>query len=170
MVSMADGKRPVETPEAKEAFAEYVALGPGRSLRKLASVLVAQERYKTETTAFNVVGRWSGQHNWQERIGRAATERADRLLQEASELDADTFLRSSRKLNEQIKTAGDPGDVVRIRESVRKPMPKGGAAVSVNVSVEVRQIAEQLAKSLGITADELIADAEAIAAGAWGES
>ena len=166
---MADGTRPTETTEAKEAFAQYVALGPGRSLRLLARTLVTQELYKTEQSALTVVGRWSRQHNWQDRIGNAATERAERMLQEAAQLDADTFLKTSKKLNEQVKNTTEPGDIVRIRESVRRPVPKGGAAVSVNVSVEVRQLAEQLAKSMGITAEELIQDAEAIAAGAWGE-
>jgi predicted amino acid-binding ACT domain protein len=91
------------------------------------------------------------------------------MLKEAAELDADTFLVTSRLLNERVKMtmAVDTDHVVKVRESVRKAVPKGGASVSVNVSVEVRQLAEQLAKSMGVSADELIADAEAIAAGVW---
>ncbi len=130
---MAEPKaQPRETVEAKEAFAAYVGLGVNRSLRKLAAELVRQERYKTETTAFNVAGRWSAQHKWQERIEQAVTDRAERMLREASEIDADTFLRTSRHLQRHVDHYGDiPDTVIKIRESVRKPMPKGGAQVDV---------------------------------------
>ena len=169
---MADGTATTESAKAKEAFAQYAALGPGRSLRKLANLMVQQGLYKSSTVAFRSLGEWSSQHNWQERIGNAATERSEAMLKEAAELDADTFLVTSRLLNERVKMtmAVDTDHVVKVRESVRKAVPKGGASVSVNVSVEVRQLAEQLAKSMGISAEELIQDAELIAAGAWGDS
>jgi len=124
--------QPKESAEAAECFAAYVAMGVNRSLRKLATELVRQNQYKTETKALNSIARWSTQHNWQDRIEQAATERAERMLREAGELDADTFLRTSRHLHRQVNDFSSyPDTVIKIRESVRKPMPKGGAQVDV---------------------------------------
>jgi hypothetical protein len=39
------------------------------------------------------------------RSERAATERSERLIQEAAELDADTFLVSSRLINERMEAS-----------------------------------------------------------------
>lgn len=48
-----------ETPKAAAAYAEYAAMGPSRSLRKLAD----------ETgTKLAQLGVWSSTHNWQERV------------------------------------------------------------------------------------------------------
>jgi hypothetical protein len=90
------------------------------------------------------------------------------LLRESAELDAETFFASSVKLRQDILGETVPtATVISIRESVRKPMPKGGAQVNVKVSVEIRHLAEKLAHDLGMNPDDLIADAEKIAAGAW---
>ena len=155
---------------AEEAFLDYVSLNRDeRSLRLLAETYVDRGYYKTVGSALSVLGRWSARHRWQDRIRQAATEAAERKIQEAADLDADTFLRTSRELNRRSEHADalQMDQMIRMRESVRKPAPKGGAAVSVKVSVEVRQLAEQMAEALGISAEELIADAEDIAAGAW---
>lgn len=167
---MADGTAK-DNPKAEEAFLDFVEMGPGRSLEALA----AKYRSCTEPVPTKQVSRlkiWSSRYGWQARLAAATSAVADAKLTEAAELDADTFLVTSRLLNERVKMtmAVDTDHVVKVRESVRKAAPKGGASVSVNVSVEVRQLAEQLAKSMGVSADELIADAEAIAAGAWGDS
>lgn len=154
---MADVPRhPTETPKAAEAFAAYVALGDGRSLRKLAAQLAEQGVYKTSTSAMRCLGPWSREYRWQDRIAQAASERAEAMLREASNVDADTFLRSSRILNErmQLATSGHVDMVVKVRESVRKPMPKGGTSVNVTVQVEVEHLIDQIAEEDGLTADE----------------
>lgn len=160
-----------ETPNAALAFADYVAMGPGRSLRALHERYCQQDADKVPTRRFETLADWSVKYHWQERIEHAASDRAQRLLEEAAELDADTFLQTSRLLNERIKysTRDHLDAVIKMRESVRKPAPKGGTSVNVKVSVEVRQLAEQMAEQLGIDPEELIREAELIASGAWGE-
>lgn len=157
-------RNPRETAAAKEAFAAYVALGPDRSLRKLAAKLARHNQYESETQAFNALARWSSAHNWQDRIDHAATIRSEALLTQAAELDADTFIRTSRQLNERVQTqspiAVEP--MLRIRESVRKPPPKGAAAVTVSVSVEIQQIVERIAAEDGLSDAEKLELAAAI--------
>jgi hypothetical protein len=50
---------PGETPKAFEAFCAYRDLGPTRSLQKAADGL---------DKSMKLLGRWSSQHNWQERV------------------------------------------------------------------------------------------------------
>lgn len=156
---------------AEEAFADYVAMGADRSLAALCA------RYQNETNPvptrrIGTLKNWSTTYNWQARIASAVTEAAERKLQEAAELDADTFLRTSQELNKRAEYADalQMDQMIRMRETVRKPTPKGGTAVNVKVSVEVRQLAEQMAQQLGMDADELIREAELIAAGEWERS
>lgn len=155
-----------ETPKAAQAFQDYLAMGAGRSLRKLAAVYVEHGYHKTASTAFTILKNWSIAHGWQDRLTEAINERSAALLAEASELDADSFLLTSRLLNQRLAYA-DPlhvDTVVKIRETVRS-RATGVGGLTVNVAIY--QQAEKLASKLGITADELIADAEAIAAEAW---
>lgn len=161
---------PPETPKAAQAFLDYVEMGQGRSLRRLAELHVSQKLYKNSPAALRTIQKWSVNHHWQERLASAISAEADRKLIEAATLDADTFLKTSRHLNTQIssKTTGlELRDVVQVRESVRKPMPKGGTSVSVSLSIETRQVAERMAAELGINPDELIAEAEDIARREW---
>ena len=151
-----------ESAEAAECFAAYVAMGVTRSLRKLAAELVRHNQYKTETKALNSIARWSSQHRWQERIEQAATERSERMLREAAELDADTFLRTSRHLHRQVNDFSSyPDTVIKIRESVRKPMPKGGA-VNVSIRVEIQSIVDRIAEEDGLSDSEKQELADAI--------
>lgn len=155
---------PRESAAAKEAFSAYIAQGPDRSLRKLAAEFVRHNHYKSETQAFNALARWSTAHRWQDRIDHAATVRSEALLTQAAELDADTFIRTSRQLNERVQTqspiAVEP--MLRIRESVRRPAPKGAAAVTVSVSVEIQQIVERIAAEDGLSDAEKLELAAAI--------
>lgn len=59
-----------DTPKSWEAFQVYRDLGKTRSLKK-----VAEQLQKSET----IIGRWSGKHNWQERIAAWEVEQ-DRLI------------------------------------------------------------------------------------------
>lgn len=162
--------KPIETPKAAAAFADYVALGPSRSLRTLAAQYVAQNRYKTNSTACNILRDWSVKYRWQERIAEAITERTMAMLAEASELDAETFLATSREYRRRTDRtmieAMNLNDVHPLRDRVKLSATK---APSITVNVTIMQEAERLAAELGIPADELLKEAEAIAAAAWGD-
>lgn len=112
------------------------------------------------------LGKWSSKYHWQAQIANAATARSDALLHEAAELDADTFLATSRLLNERVHLAipGHTDIVVKMRESVRKPAPKGATTVDVTVtlSVEQRKIVERVAASRGLDIDEVMEELHGI--------
>lgn len=154
-------------PKAAEAFALYVGMGPGRSLRALASVLVEQDRYRTATTALGVLRDYSVRYRWQERLSAAITAKTEEALAKAVEIDAQSFLRTSELLARRIATA-EPGEidvVIKARESVRKPEPRGQATnVNVNLSVTLRAIVERVASEQGLDPDEVLAEAEQIIA------
>lgn len=144
---------PPMTDKAAEAFADYASMKPGkRSLRGLAEEYAAQNRYRTATTAFSQLRTWSSKYQWPERIAEAVTSAVTRKLEMAAELDADTFLETSKRLNETIHGPGfiGPADVTRIRESVRKPEPKGGTSVSVQLDVQLSQVVERIAEAEGL--------------------
>ena len=113
------------TDKAAAAFADYIGMGPGRSLASLCN------RYQKSTKApptkrLETLKEWSTKYQWQARISSAVTEAVTRKLELAAELDADTFFKTSQRLNETVSSPGfiGPGDITRIRESVRKPEPK----------------------------------------------
>lgn len=139
-------------------------MGPGRSLRKLADQYVEQKIYKAYATAVFVLNRWSSKYQWQARLTEAATAQSTAMLEEAANLDADTFIATSRLLNERIRYATrDHADlIVKVRESVRRPVAKGGTSVdvTVNVDVDVRRMAEEIAERTGLNADQLAADVQ----------
>ncbi len=155
-----------ETPKAAQAFADYVAMGSSRSLRKLADRLVQQNVYKTSTAAMRSLAMWSSHYDWQDRLANAATERSDAMLKEAAELDADTFVKTSKKLNAEVENSLEPETIIKIRESVRKPAPKGTTSVDVNVSVDVayRQTAERIARERGLNVEDVLAEADRLIA------
>jgi hypothetical protein len=57
-----------ETPKAAAAYAEYAAMGPERSLRKLA------EGYSNPSSKLRLFSEWSSAHQWQERVKEHDTE------------------------------------------------------------------------------------------------
>lgn len=66
-----------ETPRAAAAYEEYAAMGPSRSLRKLAD---------KSGTKLAQLGEWSSEHQWQERVKSYDAERIEekRRKQEAA--------------------------------------------------------------------------------------
>lgn len=58
---MSDEQTTLETPRAAAAFAEYCAIGPARSLRKLAEILGKPSGYT------RYLEEWSSQYKWVER-------------------------------------------------------------------------------------------------------
>lgn len=141
---------PEMTPRAAEAFDLYVAMGPRRSLRALARELVQQNLYKTTTVAFRQLGEWSSKYGWSDRIASAATAIAESRLEQAAELDADTFFKTSELLAEAIEDDVTTLDeVLTIRASVRKPVAK---APTLNINVNL--IVKELAEKYGLTEQE----------------
>jgi len=142
-----------DNPQAEQAFLDFVEMGHGRSLEKLA----VEYQTRTEPVPTKQLSRlkiWSSRYGWQARLGEAISARAEAKLVLAGELDADTFLRTSRHLHRQVAQYGDfPDTVIKIRESVRKPMPKGGA-VNVSIRVEVQSIVDRIAEEDGLTEAE----------------
>lgn len=119
------------------AFADFVALKPGnRSLRNLHAGYVkrVQNGDKPPTVRFNTIADWSARFHWQDRVKAVATERAQQQLDEAAEIDADTFLTTSRLINERAHYAhpGDTDVVIKMRESVRKAPSKPSASIDLN--------------------------------------
>lgn len=79
-----------ETPKAQQAWADYLAMGPGRSLEKL--LLVYEDRVQTEgkpsvavpTTRLATLQSWSTAFNWQDRLSALA----EQAVREASDAEA----------------------------------------------------------------------------------
>lgn len=168
---MSDSIQPVHlqmSPKVAEFFAAYVGMGPGRNLRALAAVLVEQGHYKTASTAFGQLARMSSAHRWQERLSAAITAKTEEALAKAAEIDAQSFLRTSELVAGRLAFT-DPlhvDAVIKMRESVRKPEPKGsGASINLNLSVTLRAIVERVAAERGLDPEDVLAEAEQIIAG-----
>ena len=163
------------TAKAAEAFARYIAMGPARSLSNLALILVEQNQYKTRTTARAVLAGWSTKYHWQSRIAAAATAKGEESQAKAQEWDDSAFLRTSELLAQQLAEL-EPGNVaaklplidavIKMRETVRRREPRAAQAnVNLSVSVSLRNIVEQVAAAQGLSADEVLAEAEQMMAG-----
>lgn len=94
-----------ETPQAAAAFQEYCALGPERSLRKLAE---SKQAYSKRVA---LLMRWSVEHQWQERVKTYDAERIeeqrrkrDAAIEEMNEQHAVMGRNQSARAIEQIET------------------------------------------------------------------
>lgn len=158
---------PAMPAKAAYAFGCYVAMGPGRNLRALASILVEQDHYKTASTAFGILAGWSGRYRWQERLSAAITARTEDALAKAAEIDAQSFARTSELIADRLAVA-EPAQldaVIKIREAVRKPDARPGAAtLNLNLSVTLRSIVERVAAEQGLDPAEVLAEADRILA------
>lgn len=96
-----------ETAKSAQAFADYVALGPNRSLRGLAEQYAQQGAYKTATTAFRIIGAWSTDHQWQERL----KELSQRQVAESFALRSSLYLDI---LREYYRRFGDDPTMIRV--------------------------------------------------------
>ncbi len=94
-----------ETQRAKTAYAEYLAMGPGRSLEKLLAEY--QERKRTgkgasvPTTRYATLADWSRKHGWQARV--AAFERKQNEALVARSMDD---IEKARQENLKLTQAG----------------------------------------------------------------
>lgn len=75
-----------ETPKAKAAYEEYAALGPSRSLRKLAEQV--RQSDGEASVRLRTLEEWSVQHNWQARVTEYDKERvAEKRRRREAELE-----------------------------------------------------------------------------------
>lgn len=79
---------PKETAKAAQAFADYVNLGPTRSLRKLHVLYCQQGANGAPTKRFETLAEWSTENNWQDRLKQIAAHQ----LESASELKTTTYI------------------------------------------------------------------------------
>jgi hypothetical protein len=86
----APARTPRETAKSKQAWADYVALGPDRSLEKLAAHYQERRRQRrgrkasVPTTRVRTLFEWSRVYGWQQRL----QDIADREVKEAEEREA----------------------------------------------------------------------------------
>jgi hypothetical protein len=162
MAQTTTGDFPEMTARAAVAFADYVALGPRRSLDKLCD----RYRIATEpvpTRRLMTLKDWSVRFRWQHRLAVAASALVDARLDQATELDATSFLRTSELISDRLDwTQPENLDaILKMRESVRRPAQK--ATTTVNVTLDVRQAAEKVAAELGVPVDVVIAESYRLA-------
>ena len=76
------------TPKAQAALADYLAMGPGRSLEKLCEVYVERRRSvgaeAVPTTRLPTLQKWSSEYNWQEEALAYEQRMAEALETEAA--------------------------------------------------------------------------------------
>jgi len=152
-------------PRAEQAFADYVAMGPSRSLRALAEAYQGGIK-PAPTRKLRTLAEWSTRYRWQERIAKAVTELTEAKMREAAELDAASFLRTSEVIAAiSVLMMQNPldvsvADVVKLRESVRRPVASSTTVhLNLSVDIEVRQIAERIARDRGLDVDDVLAEA-----------
>ncbi len=168
--AMDSPKQLKETPRAAQAFQDYVAIGPARSLSRLIELYHDTHQSATKpppTKRLDTLKEWSTKYGWQDRIAQAVTERGMQLLAQAAELDVETFLATSREYHRRltaldIETMPLP-HLHDVRSQVRRKDPTDGQTINVVIVQE----AQRLAAELGISADDILAGAELIAKNAW---
>jgi hypothetical protein len=162
---MADKRRKPDATGA-ELFALWVDSGTP-TYRDFAAILQRQGYYKTAATAARRVADIASRDKWQDRKAQALNDAAMTALEEAARIDAQSFLLTSKELARRLRytTSEHLDSLLKMRESVRKPTPK--STTTVSITVELRQRAEQIASKYGVPVEDVIAEAEAIAAGAW---
>lgn len=96
-----------ETPLAAAAFQEYCALGPGRSLRKLAE---SKQKYNKSVS---LLMRWSADHQWQERVKHYDAERIEEQRQKReAEIEAMNERHALIGISQQAKAIKQIEDLI----------------------------------------------------------
>lgn len=123
---MADGGHMTrETPKAAQAWADYLALGPDRSLAKLHTTYVADSNGGKPAANLRQLEYWSTQHGWQDRLKAIA----DAQAAEATELRRATYLTILREYhrrygNDDTVQAARTPDLHGVYDRVRPEDPK----------------------------------------------
>ncbi len=157
------------TTTGAELFGLWIEAG-APSYRAFADLLVLQKRYKTHTTALQLIGRYASAGHWQARRRNALTAAAEEQLQEAAAIDADSFLHFSRAINQRARytTRENADAIVKMRESVRRKTPieitgKNGGPIQHEVTT-LDAAVKQIAAERGLDPADVLAEAERIMA------
>ena len=109
-----------ETQRAKTAYAEYLAMGPGRSLEKLLAEY--QERKRTgkgasvPTTRYATLADWSRKHGWQARVAAFEGKQNEALVARSMD-DIEKARQDSLRLVQAAK--------FRVAQAIM-PLPRNG--------------------------------------------
>lgn len=161
-----------ETQRAKTAYAEYLAMGPGRSLEKLLAEY--QERKRTgkgasvPTTRYATLADWSRKHGWQARVAAFEGKQNEALVARSMD-DIEKARQDSLRLVQAAK--------VRVAQAIKDGSFKADDASSLErvVKLEMQLHGSPLAEKLEhsgpgggplevavgtVSMDELMADDE----------
>lgn len=130
-------KKPVkETAKAAAAFSAYCALGPSRSLQKLADSLNQIRPKDSPEIQLSTLKTWSAKWNWQKRLIDWETEQAKLALAEMTERQAELSKRGMELASQNLiakaekKRLGDMAAVVWLKNSMDAEFrARGGAEV-----------------------------------------
>lgn len=154
-----------ETPRARQAFADYLRLGDGRSLEKLAEVYQGCT-VSIPTKQLSRLKRWSQQHGWQARLGEIVEEERQAIVnlgiaEKQNRIDAynDRWQRMRKVIGERAKdpeVQEVPGGKTGLIVHNVKGVGKGDDfqlidlyEVDTGLLKELRAHEEQAAKELG---------------------
>lgn len=145
-----------ETPKAAAAFEEYAAMGPSRSLRKLAEKLHQSSPEASPT--IETIKVWSREHNWQERVKPYDAERIEekRRKQEA-EIEA---------MNQRHALIGTSQQAKAIKQIEALIEAKSFGSMAAVQLLKLATDLERLAR--GVETDRTEVNANVTAAGAIG--
>ena len=130
-----------ETLKAKQAFEDYYALGPGRSLSKLAEAYRSRTEPDPPTRELTTLKEWSSEHGWQARLDQRIEEESQALRKamrernlkalESGELIIDTSLARALKALQAdpdatvVESAKDLETVLKLRGQIAgEPLPE----------------------------------------------
>lgn len=176
-----------ETPRARQAWLDYLAMGPARSFAKLA------ECYRDSTgsvpkSRLSVLKHWSQAHHWQDRLADIAHEDQAQIEQHARErratiLDAgfgrmEERVAALKEQAERVVAALDQLDYLRANTRQLEVLfdalhtlfddiakEKGERRPSVDVNMLLREETERYARLAGLPVDEVYATAQRLLAG-----
>lgn len=127
---------PKETAKAAQAFADYVAMGPKRSLRKLC------EFYHRNPTYLTQLRDWSVEYQWQERLKEMAAEQ----IAAAQDLKVDTYVTilgeyhrrvSDEPMRQVMKLEGLHGIYDRVKPETHTSSNEGLPSATITFQFEV---------------------------------
>ncbi len=149
-----------ETARAKAAFNDYAAMGPERSLEKLAQEYQRRSE-NVPTRQLSRLQRWSVAHSWQARLAAIAEEERQAIVrrgiaekQNRVDLLVDLAKRYQQVIEARAKdnddlTGGETGLIVREVTYLPGGSTRERQEADVAVTKELRELAKQAAQELG---------------------
>jgi hypothetical protein len=132
-----------ESSRARAAFTAYLALGPGRSLERLAATYQTCTKPAPPTRHLTTLKQWSAAHRWQERVMQHERELAASAAHQADE-ERLAELSRRRTLQKQLGIEMERHGI----EAVRRHAAAGTIGVSQAVAL-LREGAALLYRALG---------------------